>query len=199
LERVPRPGQFFEIAFVCTGNRFRSVLAAAVLENAVNGLPVSVTSYGTLDVGPIGPLPVAIAEARALGLDISGHVARCLPGADLSGASLVVGFEAAHVVAAIAEAQAPVEQAFVLPELLELLDAHGVEAGRDPVARATEMVARAHAKRRSQHRRRSVPEIDDPIGMSEPAQRAVAEAVRTRVRDLAVLLFKGEQAGDAAA
>jgi protein-tyrosine-phosphatase len=196
---MPRPGQPFEIAFVCTGNRFRSVLAAAVLEHAVNGLPVRVTSYGTLDIGPMGPLPVAIAEARALGLDISGHVARCLSGADLSGASLVVGFEVAHVVAAVAEARAPVERTFVLPELLELLDEHGVEIGGDPLARASEIVARAHAKRRSQPRRRSVPEIDDPIGLPEPAQCSVAEAVETGVRRLAVLLFEEEQAGDAAA
>jgi protein-tyrosine-phosphatase len=175
------------------------VLAAAVLESAVNGLPVRVSSYGTLDIGPMGPLPVAVDEARALGLDISAHVARSLPGADLNAASLVIGFEAAHVVAAIGEARAPVERTFVLPELLELLDEHAVEAGRDPIARATEMIAQAHAKRRSRHRRRSVPEIDDPIGMPEPAQRAVAEAVRTGVRELAVLLFKGEQARDAAA
>jgi protein-tyrosine-phosphatase len=195
---MPPSGQSFDIAFVCTGNRFRSVLAAAVLESAVNGLPVHVTSYGTLDIGPVGPLPVAIAEARALGLDISTHVAQCLPGSDLSAASLVVGFESAHVVAAVADAQARVDRTFVLPELLELLDEQAFEAGGDPLARASGIIARAHAQRRSQPRRRSVPKIDDPVGLPEQAQRAVAEAVRSGTRELAALLFGGEQAGAAA-
>jgi hypothetical protein len=39
----------FEVVFVCTGNRFRSPLAAALFGRATAGLPVSVSSRGTLD------------------------------------------------------------------------------------------------------------------------------------------------------
>ena len=39
------------VAFVCTGNRFRSPLAAALLESEAEGLPVEIASLGTLDLG----------------------------------------------------------------------------------------------------------------------------------------------------
>src|SRR5207247_4399470 len=112
----------FRVAFVCTGNRFRSVLAAAAFGSAAGGLPVHAESYGTLDLGPAAPLPEAIREASAIGLDVSSHAARSLNEADLGGASLVVGFEAQHVVAAVDVAGALVERIFVLPELVDLLD-----------------------------------------------------------------------------
>ena len=68
----------FTVAFVCTGNRFRSVIAEATFRSAAEGLPVRTVSYGTLELGPAEPLPAAVREAHALGLDISTHVARSL-------------------------------------------------------------------------------------------------------------------------
>src|SRR5207247_4853908 len=88
----------FRVAFVCTGNRFRSVLAAAAFGSAAGGLPVHVESYGTLDLGLAAPLPGAIREASAIGLDVSSHAARSLNDDDLGGASLVVGIEGQQVV-----------------------------------------------------------------------------------------------------
>jgi protein-tyrosine-phosphatase len=46
----------FRVAFVCTGNRFRSPLAAALFRSAAEGLPVEVASAGTLDLGGVGAL-----------------------------------------------------------------------------------------------------------------------------------------------
>jgi protein-tyrosine-phosphatase len=179
----------FRVAFVCTGNRFRSVLAAAAFRSAADGLPVHVESYGTLDLGPAAPLPGAVSEASALGLDVSAHAARFLNDAELGDASLVVGFEAQHIVAAVGVASAPVERAFVLPELVELLDRIDVPRGPDPVAHAREAVARAHAVRRGEGRRRSVREIEDPIALPDAAQRHIAQAVYHGATTLAARLF----------
>jgi len=57
----------FRIDFVCTGNRFRSPLAAELLRRAIGGLPVEVASVGTLDLGPLSALPEAMEEWRPSG------------------------------------------------------------------------------------------------------------------------------------
>jgi len=103
----------FGVAFVCTGNRFRSVIAEAAFRSAAEGMPVRVVSYGTLELGPAEPLPAAVREAHALGLDISTHVARSLTDADLTQTSLVLGFELRHAVAAVVVAGARLERVFV--------------------------------------------------------------------------------------
>ena len=46
---VSAPEDVFHVVFICTGNRFRSVLAEHRLRQATSGLPVRVSSFGTLD------------------------------------------------------------------------------------------------------------------------------------------------------
>jgi len=178
----------FSVVFVCTGNRFRSVIAAAAFRGALGDLAVPVESYGTLDLGPVGPLPEAVREARALGLEISEHVARSLRQADLTDASLVLGFELEHAVAAVDVGGARLEHVFILPELVLLLDRIGVEQGSDPVAQALENIARAQANRDAAPQP-VVPEIEDPFSLPESAQRAIARAVCRGAEALAVQLF----------
>jgi protein-tyrosine-phosphatase len=179
----------FEVAFVCTGNRFRSVIAAAAFLSATDGLPVHVGSYGTLELGPAGPLPVAVREGRALGLEISAHRARSLRTAQLGDAGLVVGFELQHVVAALDVAGAQIERTFVLTELIDLL-ADEYEVGDiDPNARATEIVSLAHARRRDPKRLRSIREIADPVEMGDKDQRVIARTVYDGAQTLARELF----------
>ena len=166
----------FDVAFVCTGNRFRSVLAAAAFAATARDGRFRAESYGTLDLGPAEPLPGAVREARALGLDVSSHRARCLTDADLEDANLVVGFELAHVVAAVERAGARVERTFVLPELAELLAEAGPQADGDAIAVADARVEHAHALR-SNGGRRTMGEIRDPVSLPAAAQNAVARSV----------------------
>ncbi|MGB8004456.1 MAG: hypothetical protein WCF27_09380, partial [Gaiellaceae bacterium] len=77
------------ILIVCTANRFRSPLVAAVLEQELEGLPVEIRSRGINDVGPMPPLSQALENASALGIDVSRHRARQLETEDLQGADLV--------------------------------------------------------------------------------------------------------------
>ena len=186
----------FDVAFVCTGNRFRSVIAESTFRSATEGLRVRVESYGTLDLGPAEPLPAALREARALGLDISTHVARSLTDADLTQTPLVVGFELQHAVAAVEVAGARLERVFILPELVEVLDRIGVIRRPDPIDRAAENIARAHANRRTDPRRRPALEIEDPISLPRVSQKAIAQAVHDGAKRLALQLFGRDEPAD---
>ena len=178
----------FSVVFVCSGNRFRSVIAEAAFRAALGDLPVDVESFGTLDLGSMGPLPEAVREARTLGLEISEHATRSLKLADLTSASLVLGFELEHAVAAVDVGRAQLEHVFILPELVLLLDRIGITQRPDPIAQARENIARAQANRDSEPQR-VVPEIEDPVSLSESAQRAIARAVYNGAEALAVQLF----------
>jgi protein-tyrosine-phosphatase len=178
-----------DVVFVCTGNRFRSVIAESTFRSATEGLPLDVVSYGTLDLGPVEPLPAAVREAQALGLDLSTHVARSLTDADLTQTSLVLGFELHHAVAAINVAGARLERVFILPELVGLLDRIGPVRRPDPIEQAVENIARAHANRRADPRRRPISEIEDPISLPRTVQRAIAQAVHDGAGTLALQLF----------
>ena|SRR5579863_5110211 len=167
----------FRVAFVCTGNRFRSALAAAAFRSVSFHLPVEVDSYGTLDIGSAQPLPEAVSIAAAYGLDVSGHLARSLGTTDLSQTSLVVGFEPQHVTAAADIAGARSERTFLLRELNDLIEQVDVAPNPDPIERAIQTVARADLRRQVEPRRWVGREIADPMGLTQPQQRAIGQAV----------------------
>jgi low molecular weight protein-tyrosine phosphatase len=177
------------VAFICTGNRFRSPLAAAAF-SAGAGAPVCATSAGVLELGPVPALPEAVELARSFELDLGSHRAKALSELDLASFDLVLGFERNHVEAAVVDAGARIERTFTLPEVVLLLGAlppHEVES--DLVARARSRVARAHAARQPHPRSARVPEVVDPLGRQRREQRKVAEQVSELVRRLTQLLF----------
>lgn len=180
----------FEVGFVCTGNRFRSPLAAALLTAEIGELPVRVCSLGVLELGPAPALPEAIELAETFGLDVSGHRARDLAQLDLEPFDLVVGFERMHVRAAVVDGLARIERTFTLPELVELLESlPHPPSGSDPLDQAGKRVAQAHELRPQGFRTRPVAEIADPLGRSAQEQRRTAHELQTLVERLAKLLF----------
>jgi protein-tyrosine-phosphatase len=185
----------FDVAFICTGNRYRSVIAEAAFRSSAGELPVRVGSFGTLDVGPAGPLPEAFRAAREFDLDITAHVARCVTGADLSGASLVLGFERPHVAVAVVEAGARPDRTFSLLELVELLDRVGTVPGKDPVQRAVETIARAHELRGAVHNHYAGAEIEDPVGKPRSRQLAIGRQVYLATTELAERLLGSGRPG----
>jgi protein-tyrosine phosphatase len=179
----------YEVAFVCTGNRFRSPLAAAVFASRVE-VPVQTVSAGLLRVGPMPALPEAVELARSFGLDLSSHRARDLSVVDLEPFDLVLGFERSHVQAAVVDASARIERTFTLPELVPLLEEVPERTSQAaPLARARERVAEAHAARAPSFRTSVMPEVADPLGHSRREQQAIAEEVRRLSGRLAQLLF----------
>lgn len=179
----------FRVAFVCTGNRFRSALAEAAFRAATADLPLEVSSYGVLDLGSAPPLPQAIQAATAHGLELSAHVARPLSTADLSEVSLAVGFEAHHAAAAVELAGARVERVFLLLELVDLLDRIRVGFAADPIERASRAVASAHRSRRADPASAVPREIPDPVELLETGRSAVGRIVYRGATELARKLF----------
>jgi protein-tyrosine-phosphatase len=175
----------FEVVFICTGNRFRSAIAEALLTRLTEGLPVTVTSAGTLDLGPVGVLPEALELAPGLGVELGEHRARCVRDVDLRDADLVLGFELVHVATAVVDCGAARERSFTLPELVELLP-RDVEADGDP----REAVRRAHEAREPGRMR----ELADPLGARPEVFRATAEELRQLVQRLAASLFGVDRA-----
>jgi protein-tyrosine phosphatase len=168
------------VVFVCTGNRFRSPLAAALLERAVKDRRVTVESAGTLDLGPLPPFPETIEEGRRLGVDVSGHRARSVRELDLRSADLVLGFEQMHLAAAVVEAGALRSRSFTLPELLDLVRGHPEQG--------SEAIDVANTIRETERRTHQRPEVADPVGRGGKAFRRAADEIDELVTELAALL-----------
>jgi protein-tyrosine-phosphatase len=177
-----------QVAFVCTGNRFRSPLAAALLAREADGLPLRIVSLGTLDIGSRPALPEAVAIADELGLDLSGHASRNLTRAELEPFDLVLGFEREHVMASVVDAGARRERTFTLPELVRLLRRlPDPPLETDPIERALVRIGEAHAARPQGFRH--IPELGDPLGKALRVQRQTAAELSDLVSELAVGLF----------
>jgi protein-tyrosine phosphatase len=183
----------FSVAFVCTGNRFRSPLAAALFERAGADVPLQIQSLGTLDLGSVHVLPEAAAAASRLGVDLSEHRAQGIVPGSLASCDLVVGFERAHLAAAVIDGGARRERTFTLPELVELLGSVEPPAARDAIERARQSIVRADAAR-SGRNRLDLPEVKDPLGRSAGEQAEISDVVESLAATLARALF-----GDVAA
>jgi protein-tyrosine-phosphatase len=111
------------VLFVCTANRFRSPLAAAIFKKALleKGLDVSwqVGSAGTWARPGLPALPVVLEAARALGLDLSGHRAARLDGAMLQAYDLVLVMQAGQLEALRSEFPDLNEHIYLLSHVLE--------------------------------------------------------------------------------
>lgn len=179
------------VAFVCTGNRFRSPLAAALFAAGAGAeeVPLQVASLGTLELGPVPALPEALEVARSMGVDLSRHRARTVAGSNLERFELVLGFERAHVAAAVVDGGADRARTFTLPELVDLLEViPDPPPGGPPHERARLRIREAHAARPPE-RNRPVPELADPLGRSPRAQREIANELRGLVSTLTQRLF----------
>jgi protein-tyrosine phosphatase len=180
----------FEVAFICTGNRFRSPLAAALLAAERPDLQLPIASFGTLELDRASALPEAVKIGRTFGVDLSAHRVRSLAETDLEDFELVLGFERHHVATAVIDFGARPERTFTLPELVLLLPpVSDVTVAGGALKRARARVREAHAARPAEFRNRSLPELADPLGKSRSAKRQIAEDLRTQVSALADRLF----------
>jgi len=173
VNETPSRDDVYSILFVCTANRFRSPLAASTLARELQELPVQVSSRGTLDVGAMPPLPLAITEAQRWDLDVARHRARPLVSDDVAAADLVVGFERPHLVAA-AELGAPADHVFALDEVVTLLERLDRRPRANDYPTSARVILSVANKLRDP--RAAIVEIDDPVG--RPAKEAAAIAQR---------------------
>jgi protein-tyrosine-phosphatase len=111
------------ILFICTGNQFRSPIAAAAFikklsdEGGVTGWRVE--SAGTWAVAGQPPLPEAIQAAAACGLSLEGHTARTVEASILSNADLILVMEGGQKEAILSEFPNVSKRVFLLSEVAE--------------------------------------------------------------------------------
>src|SRR5690242_1162556 len=91
----------FSLLFVCSGNRFRSPMAAGFVRRLTLGLPIDVRSAGTIGVLGKPALENAQALAAWSGISLADHSSCRLTPELAAGADLVVGFEHSHVTFAV--------------------------------------------------------------------------------------------------
>jgi protein-tyrosine-phosphatase len=175
----------FSIAFVCTGNRFRSPLAAAFVHRLTLGLPVETESYGTLSRENEPALAEAVEIALSYGISLSDHRSRYLNNAVLRDVDLLLGFEPLHVQQAVVDAGARRERSFTIGDFIALVPRTGPVAGHDLLERARSLVAEA-AERFAEAPNRVMSSLADPFGGSPKVYRQSA----ADVRDLSVALVQ---------
>jgi len=119
---------------VCTHNRTRSVLTAALLAHhlAAEGVAASVTSAGLASAGepPTDPTVRLLAER---GIDVAAHRSRRVAAELVDAADLIVTAEPDHVIGVAGASPGVFGRTFTLPELVALGERAGGRAGR-PVA-----------------------------------------------------------------
>lgn len=179
----------FRMVFICTGNQARSVIAERYTRHAVEGLPVTVESGGTLDLPPRPALPEAAAAASRLGVDLGGHQSRCLTGIDFSDADLVIGFEQQHIATAVVDGGADAGKTFVMAELLRLLSESQTPADGEPEQRARDAIRAAHEHRLASNGFVTGEELTDPMGHDERFFDDTARSISTMCDELVRRLF----------
>ena len=175
----------FSIAFVCSGNRFRSPLAEAFVQRLTLGLPVTVESFGTLPLENALPLKEATEIALWCGISLSSHRTRYVNNASLEEVDLLLGFEPAHIQQAVVDARAPRERSFTLGDFVSLLPAEGAAPDDDVVKRAGSLVAAA-GDRLAEFPKPTMSAMRDPFGGSWKLYRQTA----SDIRDLSVTLVE---------
>jgi protein-tyrosine phosphatase len=176
----------FDVVVICSGNRFRSPIAEAVLRRAAEGLPVRVRSFGTLDLPSGRALSEALELAPGYGLDLMSHRSLPLTGTDLSDADLVIGFEQVHVSKAVVGARARRERTFLMTDLVAGLD-EAEPTHEDGVVERARAAVRQADQARAAHR--FPQEIADPIGGPAAGYRTIADEVYRLTTRVAERLF----------
>lgn len=185
---MPDTACMLEIVFLCTGNRCRSPMAEAFVRDAAKDLPVSVSSAGLLDLGPVGAPEEVLDIVGGMGVELSRHRARSLASVDVSRADLVIGFEHQHVAAAVVEAGVPPERTFSMMEIVRLLESVEPPEAGDPVERARLSIARAETLRKSTSFVANE-DIADPFGRRRKVYAASAAQISDLSKRLVVGLF----------
>lgn len=178
--------QTARVTFICTANRARSPFAAALLRWQLQGLSVDIQSFGVLEQGGAPALPSAVRAASSFGIDLSGHRARALAGGELAGTALAIGFEPAHVAAAVSTGGVSGDRAFLLAELADVLELDVLPWPENSRELDTRI---AHANARRFARGRLPRSIADPVGGSDRQFLQAYEEIDRLVAIVATRLF----------
>jgi protein-tyrosine phosphatase len=170
-----------KILVVCTANRCRSPIAAAILaqEAARRGLEVQVDSVGLLPGGQPVP-PDGLRRAAELGLDLRSHRSRTVQRADLTGADLVVTMSREHARTLVAQEPSVWPRIFTLKQLPRWL---GERLAEEPPPRRADLRSwlesvGADRDRRELLGRQSSDDVRDPFNESVEVWNRVVREIR---------------------
>lgn len=183
---------------VCTANRCRSPLAAALLtrELALRGVQVEVSSAGMLQAGI--ECPVEMCEvAGAIGIDLKGHRSRTISADAIRSSDLVLCMSREHVREVVLAAPGSFGRTFTLRELVRRGAAVGT---RQQDVEVPEWLARVHQGRKAADLLGTSADDDvgDPFGGPLTGYQVLATELQGLCRQLADLLWPRIQRGDAA-
>jgi protein-tyrosine-phosphatase len=163
--KAPRPeGRTLRILTVCTHNRTRSVMMAAMLESMLVerlGLGAVVTKSAGFGPPGVAAIADAVEAMRRRGLDVSGHRSQHVTPILLDEADVVLTAERDHVVkiAALSPSAFPIST--TLPEFLQLAVAN---PSRSPEGFSEWVRGLTSDRTASRYLRADVDEIADPTG-----------------------------------
>lgn len=173
-----------KILMVCTANRCRSPIAAALLarDAATLGLEIQVDSAGLLQSG-LPPVLDAEAAAARFGVNLDSHRSRQLNTGLVAQASLVLGMERQHARAAVLASPDgnAFPRTFTLREFIRRASERGARDVGEPLA---EWIAGVHAGRTHRDLLGASPADDilDPIGgppaLFEETAAALSDLIR---------------------
>ncbi|MEM9514982.1 MAG: hypothetical protein AAGA42_08990 [Actinomycetota bacterium] len=171
---------------VCTHNRTRSVMMAALIERDLRarGMTPVLRSAG---FGPEGIPAIADAvDAMAQrGLDVSGHRSQQVHTDLLDEADLIVTAERDHVVKIAAMSPAAFSRTMTLPEAL---DRAATGVGVDAADIRGWAAALTDGRRASEYLRAAVPEVFDPTGSARRAFEAAVVDIEAQCAQLVASL-----------
>jgi protein-tyrosine phosphatase len=174
------PEPRLRVLTVCTHNRTRSVMMAALLERLLaTELGVGAVMIRSAGFGPVGlpAIPDAVDAMERRGLDVSGHRSSETTARLVDGADVILTAERDHVVKIAALSPSAFPRAMTMPEFLDRAAAGAVGEATDGRT-ARERLAMLTADRAAgAYLRSAVPEIDDPTGRPTRAFEAAVVAL----------------------
>jgi protein-tyrosine-phosphatase len=185
MTEVPR------VLFVCTANRCRSPMAAALLDRRLRrrGITADVRSAGLLEEGTPSPAEVVLTMVD-YGFDLSAHRSHRLGAEDVTSADLIIGLERQHVREAVlvSGSRAARGRAFTLRELVRRARA----AGPRPASLTLDQELRELNRGRRPSELLGASPLDDvadPIGSGLANYRSAAATIDDLVGELVALLW----------
>jgi protein-tyrosine-phosphatase len=180
------------ILFLCTANRCRSPLAAALLDHALRprGLAVTVESAGLAPAGQPA-MAEACRVAAERGLDLSGHRSTLVDRGSVTRATVVLGMERRHVREAVMLDTTAWSRTFTLKELVR----RGSRAApRQPDESLAEWLARLHAGRLGADMlgASTDDDVDDPVTSRATTYDALAAELDALLRMLVLMAWPAE-------
>jgi protein-tyrosine phosphatase len=172
-----------EILTVCSHNRTRSVMMAAMLDamfaERLGDGAVVVRSSG---FGPeqLPAIDDAVDAMRRRGLDVSAHRSSSTTRSLVEGADLILTAERDHVVKIAALSPAAFRRALTLPEFLDAA-AGGAETGAEGLRSWVESLTQGRTA--GGYLRAAVPQVTDPTGSPPRAFEAAVVAIEQQCRE----------------